>query len=135
MGIFKAVGGALNQLSEFLTTAERNKQIKEGVANGELMEVHQASFIIQVKEMLISDSLTCTRCNGLCIPVLETSNKYVCLKCEYRFSNSKHKFYYVTHEKFYDPKTDLSVRPMNPHNRFMGSPHLLTLPQKITIRQ
>ena len=42
MGIFKAVGGALNQLSEFLTTAERNKQIKEGVANGELMEVHQA---------------------------------------------------------------------------------------------
>ena len=53
MGIFKAVGGALNQLSEFLTTAERNKQIKEGVANGELMEVHQASFIIQVKEMLI----------------------------------------------------------------------------------
>lgn len=70
MGIFKAVGGALNQLSEFLTTAERNKQIKEGVANGELMEVHQASFIIQVKEMLISDSLTCTRCNGLCIPVL-----------------------------------------------------------------
>ena len=108
MGIFKAVGGALNQLSEFLTTAERNKQIKEGVANGELMEVHQASFIIQVKEMLISDSLTCTRCNGLCIPVLETSNKYVCLKCEYRFSNSKHKFYYVTHEKFYDPKTDLS---------------------------
>ena len=54
MGIFKAVGGALNQLSEFLTTAERNKQIKEGVANGELMEVHQASFIIQVKEMLIS---------------------------------------------------------------------------------
>ena len=27
MGIFKAVGGALNQLSEFLTTAERNKQI------------------------------------------------------------------------------------------------------------
>ena len=48
MGIFKAVGGALNQLSEFLTTAERNKQIKEGVANGELMEVHQASFIIQV---------------------------------------------------------------------------------------
>ena len=115
MGIFKAVGGALNQLSEFLTTAERNKQIKEGVANGELMEVHQASFIIQVKEMLISDSLTCTRCNGLCIPVLETSNKYVCLKCEYRFSNSKHKFYYVTHEKFYDPKTDLSVRPMNPH--------------------
>lgn len=119
MGIFKAVGGALNQLSEFLTTAERNKQIKEGVANGELMEVHQASFIIQVKEMLISDSLTCTRCNGLCIPVLETSNKYVCLKCEYRFSNSKHKFYYVTHEKFYDPKIDLSVRPMNPHNRFI----------------
>ena len=71
------------------------------------MEVHQASFIIQVKEMLISDSLTCTRCNGLCIPVLETSNKYVCLKCEYRFSNSKHKFYYVTHEKFYDPKRGL----------------------------
>jgi hypothetical protein len=25
MGIFKAVGGALNQLSEFLTTAERGR--------------------------------------------------------------------------------------------------------------
>ena len=66
MGIFKAVGGALNQLSEFLTTAERNKQINKRRCSERRINGSPSSFIIiQVKEMLISDSLTCTRCNGL----------------------------------------------------------------------
>jgi len=38
------------------------------------------------------DSITC-KCGGLAVPVFDASNKYHCVKCDSRFSNSRHHIY------------------------------------------
>ena len=41
---------------------------------------------------------------------LSTINKYICLQCSCRFSNTTHTFNHASEEISYDPKTDKSLR-------------------------
>lgn len=51
-----------------------------------------AEEVAMVKYFVEQESITC-RCKGLAVPVFDASNKYHCIKCNARFSNSKHHLY------------------------------------------
>ena len=53
--------------------------------NGPINDSRQAI----VRNYLLQDSITC-KCGGLAVPVYNTSNKYLCLKCCSRFANARH---------------------------------------------
>lgn len=42
-----------------------------------------------VRQYLMQDSITC-KCKGLAVPVYNTTNKYICVKCNSRFANAHH---------------------------------------------
>lgn len=44
----------------------------------------------QWKRLMKRHALSCNRCNRLAIPVYGTGNKYECLGCGRRFTNSTH---------------------------------------------
>lgn len=58
-----------------------------------LFETLYSSFIKQkqaiARNYIIQDSITC-KCKGLAIPVYNTTNKYLCLRCGSRFANARH---------------------------------------------
>ena len=43
-----------------------------------------------VKEIILSESLSCNKCDALAVPIYESDNKYKCTGCSRQFSNSKH---------------------------------------------
>lgn len=45
-----------------------------------------------VRNYLIQDSITC-RCGGMAVPVFNTTNKYLCISCNARFANARHRLY------------------------------------------
>lgn len=68
MGFWKKVGYFLTSITE------EEKKRKQAI----------------VRSYLIQDSLTC-RCRGMAVPVLNTTNKYVCMSCGARFADTHHR--------------------------------------------
>ena len=44
----------------------------------------------RVKEIVVSESISCRKCGGLCVPLYDSYNKYRCVKCQNQFANAKH---------------------------------------------
>lgn len=48
-----------------------------------------------VPDYIKQDSITCKKCKGTAVPTYGTTNKYNCVKCGYRFSESNHLQFYT----------------------------------------
>ena len=59
-----------------------------GISEKDKQEIVKTKQTV-VRQYLMQDSLTC-RCKGLAVPVYNTTNKYVCVKCNFRFANARH---------------------------------------------
>ena len=54
----------------------------------------------KMQDLLNTESLTCKKCNSTSYPVWGTKNKYRCLKCNNRFTNSNHDLISKSLDKF-----------------------------------
>jgi hypothetical protein len=52
--------------------------------------------------LLKRQSLSCSRCNSLSVPILDTADRYKCIKCERQFISAKHHIRHAILDSFKD---------------------------------
>ena len=52
--------------------------------------------------LLKRQSLSCDRCNSLSVPILDTADRYKCIKCERQFISAKHHIRHAVLDNFKD---------------------------------
>jgi len=55
-----------------------------------------------VINLLKRQSLSCDRCNSLSVPILDTADRYKCIKCERQFISAKHHIRHAVLDSFKD---------------------------------
>ena len=92
MGIFNSIGSVFSDLGTEIEKFTNELRISREISEGTMEKVNATEFAEVVKNEILKDSLTCKDCRGLSVPVQDTFNKYLCLKCGCRFTNSRHRF-------------------------------------------
>lgn len=85
MNFFNRIGNTLKEWDKKLGDSIQRRQ-KEKLTK----EISAVMYYVE------QDSITC-KCGGLAVPVFDASNKYHCVKCGSRFSNSRHHIYETLH--------------------------------------
>lgn len=63
--------------------------IGDWYVEGHVKEVRRRGEIVQA--LLCDEALSCRKCDALGIPVLQSRNKYRCIKCGNQFSGAPHR--------------------------------------------
>ncbi len=119
-----AIGHALNTLNKY-TLDESFKDLKEHIE--QTNHLFEPSMFERIKNLFAVDSeaqsrkmepskiilinllkrqsLSCDRCNSLSIPILDTADRYKCIKCSRQFISAKHYIRHATLDSFKDSWT------------------------------